>query len=92
MTSLQNHLRQLSGNKQNKKVASKGRLFLLFLILQEITYFHEEFFFVAWFRSLRCFSRFFLFFLFGNLVHHLDEHENTEGNDEEVEAGLRKLP
>lgn len=44
MTSLQNHLRQLSGNKQNKKVAFKeGDFFLfLFLVLQEITYFHVK--------------------------------------------------
>ena len=57
MTSLQNHLRQLSGNKQNKKVAFKeGDFFLfLFLVLQEITYFHEKFFFIAWLRSLRSF-------------------------------------
>ena len=53
MTSLQNHLRQLSGNKQNKKSRlQRGRLFLfLFLVLQEITYFHEKFFFIAWLRS-----------------------------------------
>ena len=31
MTSLQNHLRQLSGNKQNKKVAFKEGDFFLFL-------------------------------------------------------------
>ena len=93
MTSLQNHLRQLSGNKQNKKVAfKKGDFFLfLFLVLQEITYFHEKFFFIAWLRSLRSFCRFFLFLLLGNLVHHLDEHEDTEGNDEKVETGLEEV-
>ena len=93
MTSLQNHLRQLSGNKQNKKVAFKeGDFFLfLFLVLQEITYFHEKFFFIAWLRILRSFCRFFLFLLLGNLVHHLDEHEDTEGNDEEVETGLEEV-
>jgi hypothetical protein len=33
MTSLQNHLRQLSGNKLNKKVAFKEGDFFLFLFL-----------------------------------------------------------
>ena len=82
----------IGGNKQNKKSPSKRATFLfLFLVLQEITYFHEKFFFIAWLRSLRSFCRFFLFLLLGNLVHHLDEHEDTEGNDEEVETGLEEV-
>lgn len=36
-------------------------------------------------------SAVFLFLLLGNLVHHLDEHEDTEGNDEEVETGLEEV-